>query len=426
MIKFPGGGGICAPIVAVACIILQLADPGRLRAQQLPQVYYICEFSLGRLQQMGPDSSYDCHFYYGHTAANPLVVESVRQVETYSGPEGTSTSDTTFAFAGSFEQYSDHFICRSPGGTTYLSGHLTPVYRTSKISNDGYYLEDDYSYELDNQNPFFQVRYFYTDGMKLLRTVYSRAGGPWDKVECEVDSLGRRMQDIWYRSPDSLSWAPRYRQRYYYTGAPASFGTGFEKYTSYPSAYYLHPGADALPMYVNDDWELGSIGFSGWDNGDWSAESVANYTLQLSDTGYYAYIYASYWSWNLNGLPVSLNLPNGYDAMGYSLAYGHTSQTDVDDGLLNPPVRLSVWPNPSPGLSRLKLNIGCATDVSVSTYNLRGQLVKREGFRYSPNAAADYCWKACDSGGAILSSGVYLIKADWEGGSGTARIVVYK
>lgn len=415
------GAAVALCVSGLALFIL----PERLTAQPLPQVFYVSELSRVLDQSMGPDISDNHHYYFGRSEYNPLIVNNVRLVSTYHCDGSTETTETTIDFDGNYEAHDGYFSCRSCGGSATINGVFTPVYRTSKITLDGFYLQDDYSYEVNNQNPFLEVSYSYNQNMKLQRAVYSSNDGYWDKLECEVDSLGRRLQDIWYSSSDSLIWNPRIRKRYIYNGSPLRVATEFEKYNSYPSAFYIRPtSVYTMPMYVNNDWDIDSVGYSFWDNGDWSYEQMGVFHLHETPSGYYAYYFQSQWNWDVNGLPTALNLPNGYDVWGYSLVYRHSSQTQGEDELVNPASRLLIWPNPSQGQSRLKLNIASPTDVSVETYNLKGQLIKRENFHHSPGIETDFCWNACDAFGKDFKNGIYILKVIWKGGSSTSRIVV--
>ena len=416
--------GAYAAIIMFACVVLQIILPGYLPAQPLPQVYYTSMFGYSYSNpHPGSGSSYSCNFYLGHSPDNPLVVNSVRLVSHYNS-DGHSTTDTTYyAFDGSFEQHDGYFICRSFGGWDTISPNM--VYRTSKISNDGYYWEDDYSLEANNINSIHCVWYDYNDDMKLLKATYKYWDGSWDKLECEVDSVGRRLQDITSHSADSLSWIPYSRCRYVFTGNPSSFAEDFEKYLTYPLAYYINPRS-IMPIYINNEWEIESYNNSWINGGEWVDDYISMFNLYETTTGYSMYYYSSFNSWDVNGLLTTLNLPNAYDATGYRMGYSHTSQLDVDDELVTSVPKLSIWPNPSRGQSRLKLDIANQTDVSLKTYNLRGQLIKRESYHPSPNIENDYCWNACDAKGNALTNGVYLIKIDWKGGSRISRIVVLK
>lgn len=414
--------GAFAAAILFACLVFQIIVPGCLLAQPIPQVYYLN--MLGYSQSYShPGTSFNISYYLSHTPDNPLVVNNIRQVTiSHNYADGYTIIDTTYyAFNGSFEQYNGYFVCRSFGGKDY-----DIVYRTSKISNDGYYLEDDYSLDANNINPLTRVWYEYNNDMKLVKATYKYSYGYWDKIESEVDSLGRRLQDITYSSADSLSWTPSIRCRYTYTGDPSSLDLDFEKYLAYPSAYYIYPRS-SMPIYINNDWELESYIFDYMGDDDvWYDEYSLSCNLHETATGYSMYVFSSLYSWDANGLPTAVNQPSAYETPGFSFAYSHTGDVDVDDEHVPPAPKLSIWPNPSKGQSHIRLDIANQTDVSVQTYNLRGQLIKRESYHHTPNIENDYCWNACDAKGNALTNGVYLLKIDWKGGSTISRIVFLK
>lgn len=402
--------------IMIACVILWIILPGHLRAQTLPQVYFISEFNTS---QSTPHYSEGYQYYYGHTADNPLVVNTVRSARTYHSEGGTTTIDTTYAFSGSFEQHDGYFICRSPGGTPN-TGLIT--YRTSKITNDGYYLEDDYSDDLNNINPFHRTRYTYNDDMKLVRTIHKTYSN-WHKYECEIDSLGRRLQEVEYSSADSLSWTPIYRTRYFYTGNPTSFTADFEKYLCYPpSRYNLSPGG--MPLYVNNDWEIGSYGLSGWYCDEWTTESIGNFILNETTTGYFMYCYMSYLAWDINGLPTCLNSPNGYEEPGYRLVYSHTSQVDVDDDLVPETASLSCLYDAYPNPFRKGESVCVKTEIveretgTLSLFNLRGQCV-------ASNALCGGTQQTTFSSQG-LPSGIYLYQLRTNNFTETKKLVLLK
>lgn len=395
-----------------------LVHPGSLIAQPVPEVFYINEFTMHIYSGMRPGSSSSYRYFYAHAQDNPLVVNSIRRVYSYTCDGETTTTDTTFVFGGSFEQHDGYFICRGPGGE---SSGTVPPYRSSRITNDGYYLQDDYSNDIANTDHVMRIWYQYNDDMKLTQAIYKRNLSSWSRLDCEVDSLGRRLQEVIYSSADSLIWVPSSRVCYSYTGEPSGLEADFEKYMSYPPLRNAISGT-TKPLYINNDWKIGTISSSYWSNNEWEGDYPIPYVLHEMETGYYLYLGASYWAWDLHGLPTNLCSPNGYsDVPGYVIKYSHTSQVEVDDELLLPVVRLAMWPNPSRGYSQVRLDLAVQTRVSVKTYNIKGQMLKSEEYLHGPDP---FIWNARDERGKGLPSGVYIIRLEWKGGSASSRIAV--
>ncbi len=409
---------VYASVLIAVWMAFQLVQSGPLDAQLIPQVYYITEYEMSIYSGMRPGSSTSYHYFYAHAQDNPLVVNSIRRIYSYTCDYVTTTTDTTFVFSGSFEQHDGYFECRGPGGE---SSALVPPYRSSRISNAGYYLQDDYANDIDNTDHVMRIWYQYNDDMKLTQAIYKRSQSSWSRLDCEVDSLGRRVREVKYSSADSLTWTPSKRVCYTYTGEPSGLDADFEKYMSYPPLRYAIDGT-TKPLYINNDWRIGTISSSYWSNNQWEGDYPIPYVLHEMETGYYLYLGSSFWAWDLHGLPTNLCSPNGYsDVPGYVIKYSHTSQVEADDEQLIPVAMPTVWPNPSRGHALIHLDLADKTRVSVKTYNIKGQMIKSDEYLQGPDP---YVWNACDERGTGLPSGVYIINQEWRGGRASSRIVV--
>lgn len=401
-------------VVIFTCVTLWIILPGDLRARTLPRVFLISEFHSCYEH---PNISYDDHYYYGLEAINPLIVNSIRLVSEHYCSDGHEEHDTTYAFAGSFEQHVGYFICRRPSGGRLLS------YRTSKITNLGYYLEEDFSINVNNTDPYFRTWYTYNDEMKLVRTVY-KTSSSWYKIEYEVNSLGKRLQGIRYNSTDSLSWTPFSRTRYYYTGNPTGFAADFEKYLCYPPSVN-HFATYGMPLYVNNDWEIDSYGVSYWDGDEWSSENIIDFSLIETATGYH-YYFDGQWEWKFNGLPTKLGYPNPNfnGALGYKFVYGHTNQADMDDDLVPGTAAISslfdAYPNPfRKGESVcIKTAIAKGEKGTLSLYNLRGQQI----VSYTLGAGT----QQTNFNSKNLPSGIYLYQLRTDNYNKTKKLVLLK
>ena len=90
-------------------------------------------------------------------------------------------------------------------------------------------------------------------------------------------------------------------------------------------------------------------------------------------------------------------------------------QPVANDDHIQPPLAISLYPNPFSARIPLTINITGETKAGgeVGVYNLRGQLVKKQSFDASD--AKSLTWDGRDAQGVACASGIYLVKVQLKG-----------
>ncbi len=402
--------------IIIACFLMLCLFPAWLGAQAYPQVYFLTDYS---------SSSSALHdiFYswvkYDSDLSDWLNIYSTYHAFRSYSDIGGGCSDYTENFDGNVQLFPDYFIYRSPGKAY--------TYRTSKISNDGYYLVDDYSNCLDPDSIDVHIKYYYTADMKLQR-ISRQERSPFKQwtTECVLDSLGRRLEDVTSYSTDMVNWTIYCYSQYTYSGEQLSGDQEFEKFSAYIPEYYTGPehGLDIQHPYLNDEWAMQSATtfHQNPPYGPLGIVTEIDYNQGGEIIG--SMDFDTWVKWYSNGLPKTIE--DAYYGVTLEFNYRHTSSTPVDDDVILSPPLLRVWPNPTRDQANLDLALSKSFPVTVKTYNLRGQLMKQESYMHSSADNSTFCWKAVDSQGRQLQSGVYFIRMKWDGGERTAKIAVVK
>ena len=102
--------------------------------------------------------------------------------------------------------------------------------------------------------------------------------------------------------------------------------------------------------------------------------------------------------------------------------------TDVETVLTPAPQRLTVnnYPNPFNPETTIKMSIPKATDINLSVYNLKGQLVKTIVDDFLTAGDHSYVWDGKDQNGTNVSSGIYFYKVESDSQTINKRMILLK
>ncbi len=84
------------------------------------------------------------------------------------------------------------------------------------------------------------------------------------------------------------------------------------------------------------------------------------------------------------------------------------------------------YPNPFNPQTTIEFSLYKAAVVSVTIYNIRGELVRQLFDRYRPAGTVKLVWDGCDENGSKMPSGVYYVKVTAGGFSMTIKAVLAK
>jgi len=402
-----------------------------LYAQDYPQLYFLTGFhwySLGGAFS-GPDWSESETQTFTSYSVNPLNIRSIHETYRFDGSIEYIHTDSTYAFDGAVELEQDFFTLRSPL-RLWRYGSF-PLYRISKISYDGYYLEDRLAYNPTGTDFSIKTWHTYNENRKLIGSVWKTLNPlQFTKIEVTLDDLERRIEEYRYVSPDSLTWTPNMRIEYIYTDQQFAQSQDFEKHYLYMPDYILREVQGYMqgtPPYLNDDYALSYVIETHASNqGEWYEPEYHCMNLQFDGDGvsleYCNGIY--FLNWNTAGLLTYIGAD--YEGSpGYTFTYSHTSDVSNSDQVNTAAIPLLVYPNPVRDQSSLEYSLSKASPMQISTYNIKGQLVKKESYPAS-NQKGSLSWAAKDAQGRALANGIYLIRMQAEGEVFTARVMVVK
>ncbi len=341
--------------------------------------------------------------------------------------------DETYPFAGYTQLDADHFAYTTP---TMKVGCA----RTCAVDNNGYILEDNFGLAESAQDYIVTNHYTYNSDMKLISKLRSHIpSGLYWKTDCTLDSLDRRIEEISYKSLDSINWTPTNKVQYTYTGEQHIPPPEFEKYSMYLPDYsfYLASaewnrdnffGGLPQPLYLCDNWTLGTITMSRYENQEWMPYLNSGLNLSHGVDGYYATFlaleYISY-HWDNNGTPISIS---GAEEGSNTYEYYFSTPTEISDQHEDVPSAFSVtaYPNPNRGETQLTLHTDKQEQITVCTYNIRGQKVKDQTISAIPHKGNSLSWSATDTAGKPLPNGVYILKIVSPSHRETKKITVAK
>jgi hypothetical protein len=259
--------------------------------------------------------------------------------------------------------------------------------------------------------------------MKLIgktRSVYNY--NLYLQTDYTLDSLGRRIEEVSYKSTDQQTWLPCIKKQYVYSGEMWDSPCQFEKYNLYLPDWCFYNsmsnwGYDNLidapyePFYMNDTWKISNIYYSTYNNQEWSVPYTGDYNLQTG--GSEISVHASYgrrYNWTSEGIPTHIS--EGDNSYWENYYYFNSPSANNDEVNQVPPAfSISSYPNPNNGECSLRIKAEKQQPVSVITYNLRGQKLKEEVLPASASGNIAHAWKAIDGQGNPLPKGIYLIKA---------------
>ncbi|MDD4223853.1 MAG: T9SS type A sorting domain-containing protein [Candidatus Cloacimonetes bacterium] len=406
-------------------VLLALAlVPALLAGQEFPQTHYLS--GIDRHASGGDSGGPDwwSKDYYTYTQAPDiplLVIQIVRHHQGWMYDFPPSDYYENLGFNGELILYPDHYLITSP---LTLEPNINPA-RMRKMDYQGYCHEDDwYGYNSNH----YHAWHSYNADMKLIRTqikkVHDTQPDQWLDSVFTLDSLGRRVEEITLSSADSLNWVNNRRRQYTYSGEQLPPGYQFEKHSQHLPGYILD--YTRVP-YLNDSWIISQMTEQSANaQGVWYDPETFAYNTEVdADTGEVTVDYYAQNTFNAEGLLTQALVVGGDGIPSYDFYFAHTSDTAADDGA--PPVTetLRAWPNPARDKASLGLPGKSSGPVTLSTYNLRGQLLKEE-IRSVDAMNRDLLWQAKDGEGQALDSGIYLIRVECGDFRQTARVMVLR
>lgn len=423
------------PNAHVLILVLILLVPVASSAQDLSAIKRLRHASSYFYSDMAEPSGSLLHevtLYYDNT--NPFQVNSYLDYVCITSETGQFMyMEDTYNFPGVTNYYDDYFTYTSP---TLVSGYT----RTCKLDYDGYVLEDNYSFTSSPQNYQIVNKFVYNANLKLvakLRSDYYRHKH-W-KTECVLDSLGRRVEEINYASPDSINWTPSRKLEYTYSEEQITYPYQFEKYNLYaPDAafyrnmqewdWYDPNNVPTLPFYLCDDWFIDSYKWYFYQNGAWGLPGTYEVTMNHVGLSWYLYTdygFANRCQWDNFGMPIKMS-GGGVNAYEYNLFF--SSPSAMEDYTEGVPAAFSVnaYPNPNRGETQLVISTDKQEPIMVSTYNIRGQKLKEESVNANPSGTASLSWQATDATGKPLPNGIYLLLFNSTNHKQVKRITVAK
>lgn len=407
-------------------------------AQDYPEIYYMYHYSWaasgGSLG--GPDwSSHESSVYYS-SEDNPLCIDSLRYMYSHDeeGPDFDVEIDEIRPFNGHLELFPDYFILRSPA-RYYPS---MTQYRISKINYEGYHLQDCLTNSLDTEDYHLKAWHYYDGNMRHIASVVKYNDPPsYTKFECILDTQGRRIEETHYSSPDSLDWqATKHISYEYLLDQPFTLNWDFEKHALYVPGYLMEQCGIGDIFYLNDDYPIQLLSMMTRNSeGQWSEPVVFYAEYAMLNEPDYDRIYVSFFSLDLgygynlrygpHGLLEQYMCDNTEDIPSFDFFYKHSVNTSVPHSPQMPDIRLNLWPNPVKQTADLHYSLPKVSPLQISTYNIKGQLLKREQHN-AIKQSGQLPWSPSDAGGKALSNGVYLIRVEGAGFAATKRVIVAK
>lgn len=396
-------------------------------AQEYPEIFFLRGYHF--FASGGPDwSDYESSTFYSQDN-NPLCIDSLHYVHIFedASPEFNVHIDEIRPFDGDMELHPDYFIVRSPIKLFYGM----PKYRISKISYDGYYLEDCLIDSLESGDYFLKAWHFYDNNMRNSGTVIKYYDPlSYQKIENILDLRGRRVEEYHYSSTDSLDWQATGRIFYEYETQPFSESREYEKYAQYMPGYILDLLDSFGAIYVNNNYPISTMTFQFTDSyGMWMepCESSVSYE-QIPEEEYVCisipqYMLDTQFCFNAEGLLTQLNQIE--DLPTYTFYYDLSNPLSLPHTPQIPSIHVNIGPNPVKQTATLRYSLAKASPLSISTYNIKGQLLKRECHNNFAQSG-EVIWNPTDAKGKTLSNGIYLIRVEGEGFGITKRLIVSK
>lgn len=405
-----------------ALLIVLLGIPILLIAQAYPQVYYVSGYrTFDSGGDIGPDWDSINIVDFINEAADPLRMIAVDYFSRLETEGGTDIYADQIPFDGEVLLYPDYFVVISP--CSMNGGQFS--FRISKIDYNGYYHEDIVASNANGTMQQLGVKYHYDESMKLIRTIktFNNQYVKWYDIHHVLDNSGRRIEDHCYSSSDSINWQYYSVSTYQYSDQQLAGNYQFEKYLAYPRPL-LYDRGGIEPDYLNDAWILQSITTTHANaSGGWYPPETKTYNFAYQND--YFVLLNGYNNaqlvWNSEGLLLFSGGAEGGGMPAMNIYYGHTSALSTGEQVIPAESRVAVFPNPVRTNAKIELGRAPTYELTISTYNLRGQLLKMEQI---PPQSKQTNWQATDRLGVKLPNGIYLIKIEGEGFSSSAKIIV--
>ncbi len=260
------------------------------------------------------------------------------------------------------------------------------------------------------------------------------------KTVPNYDNQGRRLYEIQYTSPDSITWTPVTKTIFTYTGETYPEGLVFHTYhplfcfssfNNWGSVFYNDVPGLQTP-YVID-----SLVVQHYSDGQWADSLYTDYQVNHSTGNGYGFQ-----TREIN-LTIPLPIDAQYKRMNFYFhenGYYNGESYSIDDGLAPPwdqsisyaweeitpnheqiaipqsEIRIACYPNPF----QINLNIVLSSKgnqpTEISIYNIRGQLVRS----WHQVKGKELTWDGFDKNKKHSPTGIYFIKAQ-QGKSETVR-----
>ncbi len=404
-------------VLVLSCLISVLLM-STLWAQEYPDIHFVRRVDTYQMSGIsgGPDSFFHGLRRFISSDSSPLQIIQIQRESFLSDDYGSSHVVENIDFDGHVELLPDFFLVRSP----FCIDFNAPEYRISKINYDGYYLEDCMSYSQSEADYQTKIWYTYDENMKLAETMVKDASPlSWQRILCTRDDLGRRLEETFYTSPDSLRWRISNRILYGYSNTPFAQPYQFEKYECYMPSIILRRYTFFNVFSMDDNYPITELTYCSVNpSGGWYEPFTWHPYFYITESG----IHTSYYqrSWNSLGMPVGL----GYSEDFPSYNFQYESSVINSDPHVTPVVPgFLIYPNPVQMQAKVQYSIPAASNISFSTYNLKGQLIKTQN-SIAAGRDGEIAWMATDDSGNRLPSGVYLLRLQVEGYSYTKKIML--
>lgn len=161
------------------------------------------------------------------------------------------------------------------------------------------------------------------------------------------------------------------------------------------------------------DWTRGFVGYRLFRNG-LNISTITNpNTLTFADT-YVPDGTHEYWICSLFNNPMALSDPSPI----VTVVVGETSNEDL---VINPAFNAVASPNPFKGITNIQMKSAANSDIKLSIYNLKGQMI--QGWELKADAAGS-AMQSFDA--SNLESGVYLYRMESAGKAVTGKLIRIK
>jgi hypothetical protein len=85
--------------------------------------------------------------------------------------------------------------------------------------------------------------------------------------------------------------------------------------------------------------------------------------------------------------------------------------------------RIAIWPNPSSSDVTLQFRAPSEANAAIRIYDLAGRVVRTLSAPPQSDAVRRMTWDGRDHAGRAVATGAYFVRAEWERGSASSRVV---